>query len=108
MFHKVKNVEPLDNMLLLVEFVNGEKKRYDVKPLISRWKVFNDLTDNSLFNLVKIDCGGYGIAWNEYIDLSCEELWNNGSSIRANDPNYNNVPIPDLIVGENKSEYNED
>ena len=101
MFHKVKKIEPLDNMLLLVEFINGKKKQYDVKPLLSRWKVFNDLNKNNLFKLVKVDCSGYGIVWNEYIDLSCEELWNNGIDLYADDLYYNNTPAPDLMMCEN-------
>ena len=31
-----------------------------------------------LFQNVKVDVGGYEIYWNDSIDLSCEELWNNG------------------------------
>lgn len=29
-------------------------------------------------NLVKADKGGYGISWNDEIDLSCDELWEIG------------------------------
>ncbi len=31
MFYKVKNVTPLENLILLVEFENGDKKQYDIK-----------------------------------------------------------------------------
>lgn len=27
---------------------------------------------------VKVDVGGYGISWNDEIDLSCDELYDNG------------------------------
>jgi len=79
MFHKIKNVIPLDDMMLVVEFISGEKKQYDVKPLMDKWSVFKDLQKNSSFKHVKVDAGGYGIVWNEDIDLSCDELWDNGS-----------------------------
>jgi hypothetical protein len=81
MFHKVKNVVPLDNLVLLVEFQNGQKKKYDVKPLMGKWGVFRDLKNGTLFRLVKVDTGGYGVVWNEYIDLACDELWDNGTDI---------------------------
>ena len=31
-----------------------------------------------LFEQVKVDDGGYGVSWNDEIDLSCDELWENG------------------------------
>ena len=78
MFHKVKSVIPQANLILLVEFQNGQKKKYDVKPLMEKWDSFRDLKNDILFQLVKVDVGGYGLVWNEYIDLACEELWENG------------------------------
>ena len=78
MFYKIKSVIPLDNMLLKVEFENGIIKNYDVKKLKNRWQVFKNLENKTLFEHVKVDAGGYGIMWNENIDLSCNEVWENG------------------------------
>lgn len=79
MFHKILSVKPMDNYLLLVQFANGEQKKYDVSALFSKWDVFRTLeTVNGLFAQVKVDSGGYGISWNDEIDLSCEELYANG------------------------------
>ena len=79
MFNKVKSVKPLDNFVMLITFENGKKKYYDIKTLINKFSVFKDLIDiNGLFEQVKVDIGGYGIYWNDDIDLSCNELWNNG------------------------------
>ena len=66
-------------MILHVEFADGDIRLYDVKPLMDKWEVFKDLKDNNLFNYVSVDAGGYGIAWNDYIDLACNELWENGT-----------------------------
>jgi len=82
MFYKVKSVIPLDNMVLQVDFEDGTKKIYYIKPLKERWQVFRDLENPSLFKLVKVDAGGYGVAWNKYIDLACNELWENGTPIQ--------------------------
>lgn len=79
MFYKIKNVKPLDDYRLLVIFENGEIKNYDVKPLFNKWEVFRDLFSiHGLFKQVKVDEGGYGISWNDEIDLSCNELYYNG------------------------------
>ena len=82
MFYKVKNVEPLDDYILLVAFQNGINKKYDIKLLLEKWSDFKDLINiPGLFKQVKVDNGGYGISWNENIDLSCNELWNNGIEV---------------------------
>jgi len=79
MFNKVATVTSLDNYILLVVFENGTSKKYDIKPLFNKWDTFKSLTNQQgLYELVKVDVGGFGISWNDDIDLSCNELWNNG------------------------------
>ena len=87
MFHKIKNVCPLPDMILYVEFINGSAKCYDVKPLMDKWEVFKDLTQGRLFDLVRVEACGYGVVWNEYIDLACNELWENGYAVERSDYN---------------------
>lgn len=82
MFHKVKTVSALADYQLLVGFVNGTTKRYDITPLFDRFPAFRTLqTVPGLFGLVKVDAGGYGVCWNDDIDLACDELWENGEMI---------------------------
>ena len=76
--HKVKSVLPLDDFILEVTFVEGGAKRYDVKPLFGKIPYFSDLKENDLFSKVVVSPGGYGIIWNDNVDLSCDELWENG------------------------------
>jgi hypothetical protein len=77
MFYKVSAVKPLSEYRLLVQFLNGEQKEYDVKPLFKKWTAFQALSRVSgLFEQVRVDTGGYGISWNDDIDLSCDELYN--------------------------------
>ena len=81
MFHKVKDIQPLDEFNLLVIFQNGEKKKYDVRPLFEKWDAFRMLASTvGLFRQVKVDAGGYGISWNDELDLACNELYYNGIS----------------------------
>lgn len=82
MFHKIKNVFALSEYKLSVQFSEGVTKIYDVKPLFEKVPVFANLKDNlQEFACVVVDVGGYGIIWNDDLDLSCDELWENGVQI---------------------------
>ena len=39
------------------------------------------LKENDLFYKVHVDVGGYGIIWNDKIDLAAEELYYNGNIV---------------------------
>ena len=83
LFHKVKDVAALPDMMLSVQFANGATKLYDVKPLTVRFPAFAQLADELLFGSVEVDQGGYGIIWNDDLDLSCDELWDNGVEVKT-------------------------
>ena len=84
MFHKVKAVNALSEYLLSVSFSEGITKIYDVKPLFELWPSFVALkNDPKLFTSVEVDQGGYGIIWNDDIDLSCDELFKNGKTVKT-------------------------
>lgn len=79
MFYKVESVKSLENYILELVFENKKTKYYDVSKLFEKWEVFKKLKNQKgLFEQVKVDIGGYGIYWDEEIDLSCNELWENG------------------------------
>ena len=82
---RVKEVAPLENMCLLVQFENGIAKKYDTKQLLGQFPVYEKLKDESLFRLVQVDCGGCAVAWNEDIDISEVELWEGGTEIEPSD-----------------------
>ena len=84
MFHKIKEINPLKNYILLATFEDGTVKTYDVSPLFNEIEIFNTLKEvPHVFEQVKVDVGGYGISWNDEIDLSCDELWDNGVSYES-------------------------
>ena len=84
MFHKVKAVNALENYRLSVQFAEGITKIYNVSQLFDKWEVFRYLKDNpSLFSNVQVDVGGYGIIWNDELDISCDELYANGEIIKT-------------------------
>ena len=81
-FHTIKLIKPLENMILEAVFSNGEIKRYDMKNLIKNNENFKKLENKELFIKAKVDIGGYGIIWNENIDISSEEIWKNGITVK--------------------------
>ena len=82
MFHKIKNVSALPEYKLSVQFSEGVTKIYDIKPLFVKIPLFTELMKNPTeFACVTVDVGGYGIVWNDELDLSCDELWENGVQI---------------------------
>ena len=84
MFHKVKTVNVIPDYRLSVQFAEGVTKIYDLKPLFDTWPVFRNLkNDDTLLYSVEVDAGGYGIIWNDDIDLSCDELFANGEAIET-------------------------
>ena len=79
MFHKIKSISPLTDFKLSVQFCEGVTKLYDTKPLFKKLPVFAQLKDHPKdFSSVTVDVAGYGIVWNDDLDLSCDELWEYG------------------------------
>ena len=82
MFHKIKNVFPLNDFKLNVQFYEGVTKLYDMAPLFVNIPSFLHLKEHpEEFSCVTVVTGGYGIVWNDQLDLSCDELWEHGVQI---------------------------
>ena len=97
MIHKIKSVSALPEYKLSVKFSEGITKIYDVKPLFEEIPIFAELQRHSeLFASVSVDVGGYGIVWNDKLDLSSDDLWKNG--------NDENKLIEELKIGEKSGE----
>ena len=84
MFHKVKAVNALPGFRLSVQFAEGVTKLYDVKPLFERWAPFRTLECSpELFSRVRTGPGGFGVIWNDDLDLSSDELFANGEIVKT-------------------------
>jgi len=90
-YPKIKSIEVLNNYLLRAVFTTGDIRIYDCKPLFNK-DDFKSLKNETYFRTVKVDAGGYGISWNDEIDLAESELWINGqiesSCVAETDANY--------------------
>lgn len=77
---RIGKVTAVRNSVLLVEFDNGTRRRYDCSPLFAR-PDFALLKTPAFFRAVRVDPGGYGVSWNDALDLSEYELWTNGEPV---------------------------
>ncbi len=75
---KAIDVKPLENYILLIEFDNGEEKKFDVKPYLDS-KAFFELKNKELFKTVKI--GGLSVEWANGLDICPDELYNNSKTV---------------------------
>ncbi len=68
----VNNVIPKENYLLILEFTNGQKKIFDMKPWLDK-EIFSPLKNISIFNNVNVMYGS--ISWNDEIDICPDTLY---------------------------------
>lgn len=68
-----------DTFNILVLFDNGITKNIDFKKKLNE-EFYRDLKNKLLFQQARIDAGGYGLSWNDDIDISEFELWNIGEN----------------------------
>lgn len=88
MFHKIKTAAAIDDHRLYVIYQNGEIREFDINPLIKKYPIFKKLKDNpTLFESVKVDVGGYGLIWDEELDLDAEGIYEQ-SKIVTGGPSY--------------------
>ena len=74
----VTEVIPRDDYNLLLEFNNGEKKSFDVKPYIKgSW--FGMLKDTVYFSRIKTN--GFNIEWSDGQDICPDDLYFNSVKI---------------------------
>lgn len=79
MTHRIIEVKALENFVVSVVFQDGIEKVYDIRSLYSKYPQFLTFESNvELFEKVQVDVGGCGISWNDDLDLSSEEIWDNG------------------------------
>jgi Protein of unknown function (DUF2442) len=68
-YPRILSVRAVDDHILVVEFDNCQKRRYDITHLLGK-EMFSPLRNPPLFKNVQVEEGGYAIYWNEDIDIS--------------------------------------
>lgn len=78
LFHPVESVSVRDTYFLCARFRCGTEKVYDMRKLADHPSFEMLFRHPAFIKSVKVEPGGYGISWNDRLDLSCEELWTEG------------------------------
>ncbi len=78
MYIGVKDVKPLKDYKLLLDFENGERKIFDISPYLEIG-AFKTLRDEKLFNSVKVSFDT--IEWDNHLDLDPEILYSKSKVI---------------------------
>ena len=83
MFHKIKRVFAVPGHSIIVTFEDGTDKEYDLNPLIERNEKFKKLKDKELFYKAHIDVDKCRVVWDDTLDISSEEIWDNGEIMKT-------------------------
>lgn len=75
---EVKSVEPLADFKLLVQFETGERRRFDVTPLLE-FPVYQRLRKGGYFYRARVENGT--VVWDEQCDLSPDSLYLQGEPV---------------------------
>lgn len=73
------NVKPMRNLLLLIQFDNGEKRIFNCFPLLED-RLFSGITDTVFFNTVHVDEMGV-VCWDNSTDINPFYLYDNSEPI---------------------------
>ena len=98
----ITKIKTLDDLKIEATFADGEVVLFDVKTLFEKYPVFHQLEDVNLFNSLKIDGVGYGVSWNDDLDLSSDGIYSRGTHISKTEPMYN------IVVGQNVAQLREE
>jgi hypothetical protein len=87
----IVSAQAIDDLTLIVKFTNNELREYNISKLLDK-PMFSLLKNPAFFRNFIIESGGYGLVWNDEIDISEYELWQNGISIPNYDDNRHQHP----------------
>jgi len=97
----ITDVQPKGNLTILATFADGEIVSFDVKTMFEKHPVFRLLEGEELFREVKVDGVGYGVYWNDEIDLSSDGIYLRGEHVGKTDPE------PRILLGQAVAEARE-
>ena len=79
---KIRKIEPVGALELLIVYEDNQKKRFNVAPYLAmRPDIFAPLSDEKLFRRVRTDILGRALIWNKNIDISGYDVWEAGVTV---------------------------
>lgn len=89
---KIIGVVPNDDFTLTLSFDNGEKRLYDVAPLLQPNTVFETFADIKNFRRVYID-DEHCVAWDINPNVDSNVAWNNKVDLSSDECYVDSVPV---------------
>lgn len=86
MFHRAIDLKFIGGTEVEVTFFDGKVMHYDVSVLFDRIPPLRSLRDKALFTSGYLSQGGYGIIWNDDLDLDIETIYYNGNLVKELPP----------------------
>jgi len=80
-FHRIRTISVVTPFRLRAIFVDGTEKEYDLRRWEHRPEFSLLFRHPALQTAVRVEPGGYGISWNDDIDLAAEEIYVNGIDV---------------------------
>lgn len=75
------SLEFLDKCVIKVTFQNGVVKTLDMESLVTEIPVYAELRDRNLFLSGYLESDGWGIVWNDRIDIAAEGVYDFGKTV---------------------------
>ena len=82
MFMHATNVRFLEDVKLELTYQDGKIIRYDMSKLFSKYPQLEELRRNhDLFTNGHLDVGGYGVIWNDELDIDATSIYESGEVV---------------------------
>lgn len=89
---KIIGVVPNDDFTLTISFDSGEKRLYDMQPLLKKGTVFEPFIELENFRRVYVD-DTHCIAWDIDPNIDSDAVWNNKVDLCSDTCYIDSVPI---------------
>ena len=89
---KITGVVPNDDFTLTIRFDNGERRLYDMRPLLRKGTVFEPFLRMENFRRVYVD-GTHAVAWDIDPSIDSEKVWSNKVDLCPDSCYIDSVPI---------------
>lgn len=96
MFHKALKLEFREGTRFEMTFQDGSVKSYDISSLFEKYPQLEALKDRKLFREGRL-MGGYGIVWNDDLDIDAETVYEDGETVKKY-PGDINIGIADALM----------
>ena len=84
MFHKAINLKFKTGTVLELTFQDGKVNQYDMAVLFDKYPRLRALQDRTFFKSGRLT--GYGIIWNDDLDIETETIYEEGTTVRMKKP----------------------